>query len=72
MKPRGIAMSANKVLPILLVAGALFVIPGCSAQQAQYKTNEVTAQTGSTVDSVLDGVGSVIMYPVHLVGDLFS
>ncbi len=65
-------MSAKKIFPILLVAGALFVVPGCSAQQAQYKTNEVENQTGSTVDSVLDGVGSVIMYPVHLVGDLFT
>ncbi len=65
-------MSANKILPVLLVAGALLAAPGCSTQQAQYKTNEVENQTGSTVDSVLDGVGSVIMYPVHLVGDLFT
>ncbi len=65
-------MSATKILSIVAVAGALLVVPGCSAQQAQYKTNEVESQTGSTVDSVLDAVGSTIMYPVHLVGDLFT
>jgi hypothetical protein len=65
-------MTTNRILPIVFVAGALFVAPGCSSQQAAYKTNEVTNQTGSTVDSVLDAVGSVIMYPVHLVGDLFT
>jgi acetamidase/formamidase len=65
-------MRATKILPILFVAGVLLAAPGCSTQQAEHKTNEVTGQTGGTVDSVLDAVGSVIMYPVHLVGDLFT
>ncbi len=65
-------MRANKIFPIMFVAGVLLAAPGCSTQRAEHKTNEVTAQTGGTVDSVLDAVGSVIMYPVHLVGDLFT
>jgi hypothetical protein len=62
----------KRIMPILLTAGALFVLPGCASQQAEHTTNEVTNSTSNTVGSVLDGVGSVIMYPFHLVGDLFS
>ncbi len=62
----------KRFFPILLVAGALFMLPGCASQQAEYTTNQVTNSTSDTVGSVLDGVGSVIMYPFHLVGDLFS
>ncbi len=62
----------KRIIPILLVVGALFVVPGCASQQAEYTTNQVTNSTSDTVGSVLDGVGSVIMYPFHLVGDLFS
>jgi hypothetical protein len=62
----------RRMFPILLVAGALFVLPGCASQQAEYTTNQVTNSTSDTVGSVLDGVGSVVMYPFHLVGDLFS
>ncbi len=65
-------MRLKKIFPIVFVAGALFLAPACASQQAQYKTNEVTNQTSSTVDSVLDATGAVIMYPFHLVGDLFS
>ena len=57
---------------MLFVAGALFMLPGCASEQAEHTTNEVTSSTSNTVGSVLDGVGSVIMYPFHLVGDLFS
>ncbi len=62
----------KRIMPILLTAGALFVLTGCASQQAEYTTNRVTNSTSSTVGSVLDGVGSVVMYPFHLVGDLFS
>ena len=62
----------RRMFPILLVAGALFVLPGCASQQAEHTTNEVTNSTSNTVGSVLDAVGSVVMYPFHLVGDLFS
>jgi hypothetical protein len=62
----------KRILPILLTAGALFVLPGCASQQAEHTTNEVTNSTSNTVGSVLGAVGSVIMYPFHLVGDLFS
>jgi hypothetical protein len=66
-------MSKKKqILPVILVAGALFMVSGCASQQAEYTTDRVTNTTGSTVGSVLDGVGSVVMYPFHLVGDLFS
>jgi hypothetical protein len=66
-------MSKNKRLfPILLIAGTLFVFTGCASEQAEYTTNRVTNITGNTVDSVLDATGHVIMYPFHLVADLFS
>ena len=57
---------------MLLVAGALFIVPGCASQQAEYTTDRVTDSTSNTVGSVLDATGHVIMYPFHLVGDLFS
>jgi len=62
----------KRILPILLTAGALFMFPGCASEQAEHTTNEVTNTTSSTVGSVLDATGHVIMYPFHLVGDLFS
>jgi len=62
----------KQILPILLVAGALFAISGCASEQAEYTTNRVTNTTSNTVGSVLDATGHVIMYPFHLVGDLFS
>ena len=62
----------KRIFPILLVAGALFIVPGCASEQAENTTNRVTNDTGSAVGSVLDATGHVIMYPFHLVGDLFS
>ena len=62
----------KQILPMLFVAGALFVVPGCASQQAEYTTDQVTNTTGNTVGSVLDATGHVIMYPFHLIGDLFS
>jgi hypothetical protein len=62
----------KRIFPILLVAGALFIVPGCASEQAEHTTTEVTNDTGSAVGSVLDATGHVIMYPFHLVGDLFS
>ena len=62
----------KRILPVLLVAGTLFVISGCASQQAEYTTDRVTDSTSSTVGSVLDATGHVILYPFHLVGDLFS
>lgn len=62
----------KRILPLLLITGALFVFTGCASEQAEYTTNQVTDTTGSTVGSVLDATGSVIMYPFHLIGDLFS
>ncbi len=59
----------RRIVPIMLVVGALFVIPGC-AEHVEQSTHEVTNDTGNTVGSVLDGVGSVIMYPFHVVGDI--
>ena len=66
-------MSKKKqILPVLLVAGTLLVLSGCASQQAEYTTDRVTNSTSNTVGSVLDATGHVIMYPFHLVGDLFS
>lgn len=62
----------KRIFPILLVASALFIVPGCASQQAEYTTDRVTDSTSNTVGSVLDATGHVIMYPFHLVGDLFS
>ena len=66
-------MSKKKqILPVLVVAGTLLALSGCASQQAEYTTDRVTNSTSNTVGSVLDATGSVIMYPFHLVGDLFS
>jgi hypothetical protein len=66
-------MSKKKqILPVLVVAGTLFALSGCASQQAEYTTDRVTNSTSNTVGSVLDATGHVIMYPFHLVGDLFS
>ncbi|HUY28065.1 MAG TPA: hypothetical protein VMV27_11650 [Candidatus Binataceae bacterium] len=65
-------VKVKHILPILVLASVALAIPACSSQQAEQKTNEVTDQTGSAVGSVLDAVGSVVMWPFHLVGDLFS
>jgi hypothetical protein len=62
----------KRIFPILLIAGTLFIFTGCASEQAEYTTDRVTNTTGSTVGSVLDATGHVIMYPFHLVGDLFS
>ena len=59
----------KRIVPIMLFASALFVIPGC-AEHVDESAHEVTNDTGSTVGSVLDGVGSVVMYPFHVVGDI--
>ncbi|MGC2755058.1 hypothetical protein, partial [Candidatus Binatus sp.] len=68
-----ISMSKKKqILPVLVVAGTLLMLSGCASQQAEYTTDRVTDSTSSTVGSVLDATGHVIMYPFHLVGDLFS
>jgi len=57
------------IVPIFLLAGALFVIPGC-AEHVERSTNEVTNDTGHTVGSVLDSAGDVIMYPFHVFADI--
>ncbi|HEY6418255.1 MAG TPA: hypothetical protein VIX59_04560 [Candidatus Binataceae bacterium] len=62
----------KRILPILVLVSAALIVPACSSQEGSYKTNEVTNQTGNAVGSVLDTVGTVVMYPFHLVGDLFS
>ena len=62
----------KRALPIVVFASAIFIVTGCASQEAEHKTYEVEGQTGSAVGSVLDAAGAVIMYPVHLVGDLFT
>jgi hypothetical protein len=58
----------KRVLPILLLSSTLAI--GCA--EAAHTTGEVTNDTGSAVGSVLDGVGAVVMWPFHVIGDLFS
>ncbi|HYL57863.1 MAG TPA: hypothetical protein VEU51_03260 [Candidatus Acidoferrales bacterium] len=65
-------LKMRRILPVLLFAGAVFITTGCASEQAEHTTNQVTNSTSNTVGSVLDGVDSVIMYPFHVVGDLFS
>jgi hypothetical protein len=65
-------LTIKRMLPIFVLVSAALIAPGCSTQEGAYKTNEVTNQTGTAVGSVLDSVGTVVMYPFHLVGDLFS
>lgn len=55
-----------------LLAGAIVAMPGCASQQAAHTTGEITADTGSAVGSVLHAAGAVIMWPFHVIGDLFS
>jgi hypothetical protein len=65
-------LTIKRMLPIFVLVSAALIAPACSTQEGAYKTNEVTNQTGTAVGSVLDSVGTVVMYPFHLVGDLFS
>ncbi len=62
----------KRILPVMIICGAVLVAGGCASEQAENTTNNVTNTTAGTVGSVLNGVGSVIMYPFRLVGDLFS
>jgi hypothetical protein len=61
----------KRVIPVLVLASTLTVF-GCASQQAAHTTGEVTADTGSAVGSVLGAVGAVIMWPFHVIGDMFS
>ena len=58
----------KNALPIIVLASTLAM--GCA--EAAHTTGEVTDDTGSAVGSVLDGVGAVVMWPFHVIGDLFS
>jgi hypothetical protein len=60
----------KRTLPILILSSTIAI--GCASQQAAHTTGEVTNDTGSAVGSVLDGVGAVVMWPFHVIGDLFS
>lgn len=60
--------SAKRLLPLLFMTIALGTA-GCAAQ-AVTTTGEVTATTVSTTGSVLEGIGSVILYPFRLIWDI--
>ncbi len=55
----------------VMLTAAIAAAPGCASQQAAHTTGEVTADTGSAVGSVLHAVGAVIMWPFHVIEDLF-
>lgn len=59
-------------VPILLILGALTLVPACASQQAENTTNAVTNTTADTTSSLFSGIESVILYPFRLIGDLFS
>ena len=61
--------SLKRALPILIFSSML-ALGSCA--DAAHTSGEVTNDTGSAVGSVLDGVGAAIMWPFHVVGDLFS
>ena len=66
-------MSKTKqILPVLVMCSLFLVAGGCASEQAEHTTGNVTEATAGTVSSVLGAVGSIIMYPFHLVGALFS
>lgn len=59
-------------LPILLILGALTLVPSCASQQAENTTNAVTDTTADTTSSLFSGIESVILFPFRLIGDLFA
>lgn len=59
-------------LPILLILGALTMVPACASQQAENTTNAVTDTTADTTSSLFSGIESVILFPFRLIGDLFA
>jgi hypothetical protein len=63
--------TAPRLIPVLILAALLFGA-GCSAQQASHKTAEASNETGSMLGSVMSGVESVVLYPFHLISDIFS
>ena len=60
----------RRMIPVLFAAWATAFAYGCAT--AAHKTNEVTEQTAETTGSVFSGLESVILYPFHLIGDLFQ
>jgi hypothetical protein len=59
-------------LPILLMLGAITMVPACASQQAENTTNAVTDTTANTTSSLFSGIESVILFPFRLLGDLFA
>jgi hypothetical protein len=59
-------------VPVLLMVGAITMVPACASQQAEHTTNEITDTTADTTSCVFSGLESIILYPFRLVGDLFS
>ncbi|HVA77763.1 MAG TPA: hypothetical protein VNF27_07700 [Candidatus Binataceae bacterium] len=59
-------------LPVLLMLGAITMVPACASQQAENTTNAVTDTTADTTSSLFSGIESVILFPFRLLGDLFA
>ena len=62
-------MKPTKRLLLLLFLTIALGTAGCAAQ-AVSTTGEVTATTASTAGSVLEGIGTVILYPFRLIWDV--
>jgi len=59
-------------LPVLLILGAITMVPACASQQAESTSNAVTDTTADTTSSLFGGIESVILFPFRLLGDLFA
>lgn len=62
----------STALPILLILGAITLVPACASQQAENTTNAITNSTANATSSLFDGIEAVILWPFHIIGDLFS
>ncbi|MHB8384611.1 MAG: hypothetical protein ACYDC3_20005 [Candidatus Binataceae bacterium] len=62
----------SSALPMLLILGAITLVPACASQQAENTTNAVTNTTADATSSLFDGIEAVVLYPFRLLGDLFS
>ena len=62
----------SRILAASILCGLILTLPACSTQQASRSGHEVANDTGSALGSLVDGVKAVVVWPFHVIGDLFS
>ena len=62
----------SRILAVSILCATLLTLPACSTQQASHSTHEVANDTGGALGSVVDGVKAIVVWPFHVIGDLFS